>query len=74
MKRVSVRDQSSRWGSCSTTGVLSYSWRLIFTPPFVLDNLAAHEIAHRRGESLAPLYLGLRHAGMFWRHQLSLPA
>ena len=46
VKRVSVRDQSSRWGSCSTTGVLSYSWRLILAPPFVLDYLAAHEVAH----------------------------
>src|SRR5439155_3758294 len=34
IKRVSVRDQSSRWGSCSSTGVLSYSWRLILAPPF----------------------------------------
>src|SRR5205807_4460373 len=46
IKRVSVRDQSSRWGSCSTTGVLSFSWRLILAPPFVLDYLAAHEVAH----------------------------
>ena len=46
IKRISVRDQSSRWGSCSTTGVLSYSWRLILAPPFVLDYLAAHEVAH----------------------------
>ena len=46
IKRVSIRDQSSRWGSCSTTGVLSYSWRLILAPPFVLDYLAAHEVAH----------------------------
>src|SRR5450756_1673005 len=46
IKRVSIRDPSSRWGSCSTTGVLSYSWRLIFAPPFVLDYLAAHEVAH----------------------------
>src|SRR6185312_13928685 len=42
-KRISIRDQVSRWGSCSTTGVLSYSWRLILAPPFVLDYLAAHE-------------------------------
>src|SRR6185369_2992558 len=41
-RRVSIRDQASRWGSCSTTGVLSYSWRLIMAPPFVLDYLAAH--------------------------------
>ena len=46
IRRVSVRDQSSRWGSCSSTGVLSYSWRLILAPPFVLDYLAAHEVAH----------------------------
>jgi predicted metal-dependent hydrolase len=46
IKRVSVRDQTSRWGSCSTTGVLSYSWRLILAPPFVLEYLAAHEVAH----------------------------
>jgi predicted metal-dependent hydrolase len=58
MKRVSVRDQSSRWGSCSTTGVLSYSWRLIFAPPFVLDYLAAHEIAH---------LVEMNHSRRFWR-------
>ena len=32
-KRITVRDQSSRWGSCSTTGTLSFSWRLILAPP-----------------------------------------
>ncbi len=46
IKRIAVRDQSSRWGSCSTTGVLSYSWRLILAPPFVLNYLAVHEVAH----------------------------
>src|SRR5207245_2890851 len=46
IKRISVRDQNSRWGSCSTTGVLSFSWRLILAPPFVLQYLAAHEVAH----------------------------
>jgi len=45
-RRISMRDQSSRWGSCSSTGVLSYSWRLIFAPDFVLEYLAAHEVAH----------------------------
>lgn len=45
-KRLSVRDQSSRWGSCSSTGALSFSWRLIMAPPFVLDYVAAHEVAH----------------------------
>jgi predicted metal-dependent hydrolase len=58
VKRVSIRDQSSRWGSCSTTGVLSYSWRLILTPPFVLDYLAAHEVAH---------LVEMNHSRAFWR-------
>ena len=58
IKRVSVRDQSSRWGSCSTTGVLSYSWRLILAPPFVLDYLAAHEVAH---------LVEMNHSPAFWR-------
>jgi predicted metal-dependent hydrolase len=44
--KISVRDQSSRWGSCSVSGQLSYSWRLIFAPSFVLDYVAAHEVAH----------------------------
>jgi predicted metal-dependent hydrolase len=58
VKRVSIRDQSSRWGSCSTTGVLSYSWRLILAPPFVLDYLAAHEAAH---------LVEMNHSRAFWR-------
>ena len=45
-KRIAVRDQTSRWGSCSTTGVLSFSWRLILAPPHILDYVAAHEAAH----------------------------
>jgi predicted metal-dependent hydrolase len=58
IKRVCVRDQSSRWGSCSNTGVLSYSWRLILAPPFVLDYLAAHEVAH---------LVELNHSQRFWK-------
>ena len=58
IKRISVRDQSSRWGSCSTTGVLSYSWRLILAPPFVLDYLAVHETAH---------LIEMNHSPRFWR-------
>ena len=57
-RRVSVRDQSSRWGSCSTTGVLSFSWRLILAPRHVLDYLAAHEVAH---------LIEMNHSTRFWR-------
>ncbi|MGA2940872.1 MAG: SprT family zinc-dependent metalloprotease [Xanthobacteraceae bacterium] len=58
IKRVSVRDQSSRWGSCSTTGVLSFSWRLILAPTGVLHYLAAHEVAH---------LVEMNHSPRFWR-------
>jgi len=57
-RRVSVRDQRSRWGSCSSSGVLSFSWRLIMAPPFVLDYLAAHEVAH---------LVEMNHSRRFWR-------
>lgn len=56
--RVTVRDQASRWGSCSTSGALSYSWRLIMAPSFVLDYLAAHEVAH---------LVEMNHSRRFWR-------
>jgi predicted metal-dependent hydrolase len=58
IQRVSVRDQASRWGSCSTTGVLSFSWRLILAPSHVLDYLAAHEVAH---------LIEMNHSARFWR-------
>ena len=57
-KRISVRDQVSRWGSCTAGGVLSYSWRLILSPPHVLDYLAAHEVAH---------LVEMNHSRAFWR-------
>lgn len=43
---ISVRDTKSRWGSCSSDGRLSYSWRLIFAPSLAMDYVAAHEVAH----------------------------
>lgn len=44
--RLVVRDGKSRWGSCARNGPLSFSWRLVMTPPEVLDYVAAHEVAH----------------------------
>jgi predicted metal-dependent hydrolase len=58
ISRICVRDQSSRWGSCSNSGVLSFSWRLVLAPPHVLDYLAAHEVAH---------LVELNHSPRFWR-------
>jgi predicted metal-dependent hydrolase len=58
-KRIAIRDQSSRWGSCSTTGVLSFSWRLIMAPPAILDYVAAHEVAHLREMNHGPRFWAL---------------
>lgn len=55
--RLSLRDTTSRWGSCSSKGALNFSWRLILSPPYVLDYLAAHEVAHMRH---------MNHSPMFW--------
>src|SRR5262249_62094428 len=46
VKRVSLRDTSSRWGSCSHDGNLSFSWRLVLAPYEVLEYLVSHEVAH----------------------------
>jgi len=53
-----LRDQSTRWGSCSSARTLNFNWRLILAPPFVLDYVAAHEVAH---------ILEMNHAPAFWR-------
>ncbi len=46
VKSIAIKDTRSRWGSCSWDGNLSFSWRIIMAPPFVIDYLAAHEVAH----------------------------
>lgn len=53
---VRVRDMRSRWGSCSARGDLSYNWRLIMAPPFVVDYVAAHEVAHLQWRDHAPAF------------------
>ena len=57
-RRIVLRDTVSRWGSCSSTGGLNFSWRLILAPPFVLDYLAAHEVAH---------IVHMNHSPLFWK-------
>jgi predicted metal-dependent hydrolase len=63
--RITVRDTASRWGSCSSARSLSFSWRLILAPPFVLDYVVAHEIAHLRE---------MNHSPRFWAHVETLVA
>ena len=56
--RVTVRNQRTRWGSCSRRGVISLNWRLIQLPAFVSDYVVLHELMHRRQ---------LNHSVKFWR-------
>jgi hypothetical protein len=58
-RSISLRDQTSRWGSCTAGGFLSFSWRLILAPAHVLDYVAAHEVAH---------LLEMNHGPRFWKH------
>jgi predicted metal-dependent hydrolase len=58
VSRVSVRNQKSRWGSCSRKGTISLNWRLIQTPLFVRDYIILHELAHRRQ---------MNHSNKFWQ-------
>jgi len=57
VRRITVRDTRSRWGSCGPDAALSFSWRLVFAPPEVLDYLAAHEAAH---------LVHMNHGPRFW--------
>ena len=44
---VTLREQRSRWGSCSASGNLNFNWRLVHAPPAVIDYVIVHELAHR---------------------------
>jgi predicted metal-dependent hydrolase len=58
VQRITVRNQRSRWGSCSRRGTISLNWRLIQTPPFVCDYIILHELAHLKQ---------MNHSARFWR-------
>ncbi len=56
--RIAVRDTRSRWGSCAPSGNLSFCWRLVFAPGWVIDYVVAHEVAH---------LVHMNHSARFWK-------
>ena len=58
VQRVTVRNQKSRWGSCSRRGTISLNWRLIQTPELVRDYIILHELMHLRQ---------MNHSDRFWQ-------
>jgi predicted metal-dependent hydrolase len=63
--RVSIRNQRSRWGSCSTRRTIALNWRLVLMPPFVSDYVILHELMHLRQPN---------HSRAFWREVASVCA
>ena len=57
-KAITIRDQRTRWGSCSSRGTLSFNWRLIMAPPTVMEYVVVHELAHMTVPN---------HSADFWR-------
>lgn len=55
---LTLRQQKSRWGSCSSRGNLNFNWRLVHYPPQIIDYVIIHELAHRRE---------MNHSTAFWR-------
>ena len=54
--RITLRDQKTRWGSCSCRGSISFNWRIIMAPPPVLDYLVIHELCHMLQPNHSPKY------------------
>jgi predicted metal-dependent hydrolase len=59
VRRITIKDTRSRWGSCAPDGALAFSWRLVLAPPPVQDYVAAHEVAHLRHMNHGPRFWAL---------------
>lgn len=59
LRRVTIKDTSSRWGSCTAAGTLMFSWRLVMAPRPVQDYVVGHEVAHLRHMNHSPAFWAL---------------
>jgi predicted metal-dependent hydrolase len=59
VRRLSIGDAGTRWGSCSASGSIRYNWRLVLAPPAVRRWVAAHEVAHRVHMNHGPAFKAL---------------
>jgi predicted metal-dependent hydrolase len=67
--RITIRDQKTRWGSCSTSGTLSFNWRLVIGPAHALRYVVVHELIHIRHHNHSrAFWQALTEALPAWKH------